>query len=115
VNFSHIPKIEFLGCDTFLRLNFLIVVLKCFRNRTPNRIGRLRIRLRAIRGLKQENKTIIQAYYNLSRLSCKPVTNFRTSYYPRFMVGLGQVDFDGNHLQLMVGLDCKKIIFFIRE
>jgi hypothetical protein len=68
------------------------------------------------KGLKQEKamKQAITTNQSIA-LQCKPITIFRTPYYPRFMVVLGTGGHMWNHLQLMVGLDHKKIFFFTRE
>jgi hypothetical protein len=66
------------------------VLPKRHGKRQPNRIGRPRIGLKVIKVLnkKIDHPSTLQTI-NLSRLLRKPITNFRTPYYPRFMVGLG--------------------------
>jgi hypothetical protein len=59
--FSLLIKTSIVVDDDFTcpLLNLLTVLPKRYWNQQPNRIGWLWIRLKAIRGFKQENKTII--------------------------------------------------------
>jgi hypothetical protein len=42
--------------------------------------------------LKQETITQAITTKQFIVLKCKPITNFKTPYYPKLKVGLGQVD-----------------------
>jgi hypothetical protein len=78
---------------SFLHPRLLIVLLKRHGNWQPNRICRPRIGIKVIKVLnKKIDHPSISQSNKLSQLQHKPITNFRTPYYPRFEVGLGEVD-----------------------
>jgi hypothetical protein len=88
---------------------------KSFGNQQVNRIGGLRIWLKDVRVLNKKINHPRKSQSNkLSQLQHKPISNFRTPYYPRFVVGLAQVDI-GNHLQPMVGSDHKNLFSLFRR
>jgi hypothetical protein len=91
------------------------VLPKSFGNQQVNRIGGLRIWLKVVWVLNKKINHPSKSQSNkLSQLQHKTISNFRTPYYPRFMVGLAQEDI-GNHLQLMVGSDHKNIFLYLGE